>query len=52
MNYVGVDLHKEHSWFYVIDQNGTKISSKNISNKGGELKKYFENIPQPFELAV
>lgn len=52
MYYVGVDLHKETSWFYTVDDNGKKISSKNISNKPEILKRYFEQIPKPFTLAV
>ena len=52
MYYVGVDLHKETSWFYTVDDNGKKISSKNISNKPEILKRYFEQIPKPFILAV
>lgn len=52
MNYVGVDLHKESSWFYVMDENGKRISSKSIPNKIVILKKYFECIPKPFEIAV
>jgi len=52
MNYVGVDLHKERSWFYVMDENGRKISSKSISNELKVLKGYFKSIPKPFKLAV
>ncbi len=52
MYYVGVDLHKETSWFYVVDNNSKKISSKNISNKPKILKQYFKKIPKPFTLAV
>jgi transposase len=52
MYYVGVDLHKETSWFYIVDENGKKVSSKNISNKPEILKRYFEKIPKPFILAV
>lgn len=52
MNYVGVDLHKEQSWFYIMDENGRKMSSKSISNELKILKEYFKSIPQPFELAV
>ncbi|MHA1942054.1 MAG: IS110 family RNA-guided transposase [Candidatus Hodarchaeales archaeon] len=52
MYYVGVDLHKETSWFYNVDDNGKKISSNNISNKPEILKQYFEQIPKPFLLAV
>lgn len=52
MNYAGVDLHKERSWFYVMNETGKRISSKSISNSPEALKKYFETIPQPFILAV
>ncbi len=52
MFYVGVDLHKETSWFYVVDNKGKKVSSKNISNKPEILKLYFDKIPKPFILAV
>ncbi len=52
MHYVGVDLHKQTSWFYIVDENGKKVSSKNIANKSDELKKYFTQIPKPFTLAV
>lgn len=52
MNYVGVDLHKKQSWFYVMDASGKRISSKSISNEISLLKEYFESIPRPFHLAV
>lgn len=52
MNHVGVDLHKEHSWFYVFNENGNKLNSKNISNNQESLKRYFQQIPRPFQLAV
>jgi len=52
MNHVGVDLHKEHSWFHVLDANGNKLNSKNISNNQESLKRYFQQIPKPFEIAV
>ena len=52
MHYVGVDLHKEQSWFYVINEYGTKLDSKSIPNSPESLKKYFETIPKPFILAV
>jgi transposase len=52
MYYVGVDLHKETSWFYIVDESGKKIDSRNISNKPEILKRYFEKIPRPFILAV
>ncbi len=52
MYYVGNDLHKETTWFYIVDENGKKVSSKNISNKPETLKRYFEQIPKPFILAV
>ena len=52
MYHVGVDLHKETSWFYVIDKDGKKFDSQNISNKPEILKQYFKQIPRPFTLAV
>ncbi|MDP8290255.1 MAG: IS110 family transposase [Candidatus Susulua stagnicola] len=52
MNYVGVDLHKERSWFYIMNEQGKKISSKSISNELGVLKEYFQSITKPFTLAV
>src|SRR3989338_6011896 len=50
--YVGADLHKEQTWFYVMDHNGTKIDSKSIANSPDSLKSYFASIPTPFILAV
>lgn len=52
MYYVGADLHKEQTWFYVMDHNGAKIDSKSISNSLDSLKSYFMEIPTPFTLAV
>lgn len=52
MNYVGADLHKEQTWFYVMDAEGKKILSKSISNKPEKLKGFFETLTKPFELAV
>lgn len=52
MNYVGVDLHKQTSWFCVLNEKGEKIISKNIQNNEKELLKFFDQIPQPFKLAL
>jgi transposase len=52
MYYVGADLHKEQTWFYIMDHNGTKIDSKSIANSPDSLKNYFAKIPRPFTLAV
>jgi transposase len=52
MYYVGADLHKEQTWFYIMDENGTKIDSKSIANYPDSLKNYFTTIPTPFSLAV
>ena len=52
MNSVGADLHKDTTWFYILDEDGTKLDSKNIPNKRETLKKYFQQIPKPFVLAV
>jgi transposase len=52
MHYVGCDLHKRTTWFYVVDEIGQKIDSRNINNDAVELKEYLQEIPQPFILAV
>lgn len=52
MYYVGVDLHKEMSWFFVTDSSGRKLSSTSISNEPERLKQYLGAIPAPFTLAV
>jgi transposase len=52
MNYVGVDLHKEQSWFVVLDSTGKRLVSKSIANSPEGLKQYFSKIPNPFTLAV
>jgi len=52
MNYVGVDLHKERSWFYVADEHGKRIDSQSIANSPEVLRTYFGTIPLPFTLAV
>ena len=52
MNYVGVDLHKQTSWFYVLNEHGKKTDSINLSNNLDILKDYFKKIPKPFTLAV
>lgn len=52
MNYVGCDLHKETTWFYVLNKNGQKINSLNVSNELSDLKNYLKKIPKPFTLAV
>ena len=52
MNYVGCDLHKETTWFYVLDDQGQKVISQNINNEQPSLKLFFEKLPRPFMLAV
>lgn len=52
MYYVGCDLHKEQTWFYVLDQAGKKVLSRSISNKPETLEEFFKTLPVPFELAV
>ena len=52
MYYIGVDLHKETSWFYIVDAQSKKYDSKNIQNKPEILKSISEQIPKPFTLAV
>lgn len=52
MNYVGVDLHKDQSWFVVLDSKGKRLVSKSIANSPEGLKHYFAKMPKPFTLAV
>jgi Transposase len=52
MNYVGVDLHKKTSLFYLVDSRCRKLDSRNVTNTEEELEGYFEQIPKPFILAV
>ena len=52
MFYVGADLHKEQTWFYIMDQNGTRITSQSIANSPDLLQRFFATIPTPFTLAV
>ena len=52
MYYVGADLHKEQTWFYVMDATGKKIHSQSIANLPDSLKNYFATIPTPFTLSV
>lgn len=52
MFYVGADLHKEQTWFYVMDKNGARVSSKSISNSPDSLKCFLKSVPTPFTLAV
>jgi transposase len=52
MYYVGCDLHKETTWFYVLDDQGRKVLSQNLSNDLALLKQFFEKLPRPFILAV
>jgi len=50
--YVGCDLHKHSTWFYVADSSGKRIVSKSISNNPDNLHDFFKEIPKPFILAV
>lgn len=52
MFYVGADLHKEQTWFYIMDATGKKVDTQSISNVPDSLKSYFATIPKPFTLAV
>jgi len=52
MYYVGADLHKEQTWFYVMDEHGAKVSSMSVSNELRTIEEYVSNIPRPFTLAV
>lgn len=52
MNYIGCDLHKEQTWFYVIDESGKRVLSKSVSNKPEVLNSFLKTLTKPFELAV
>jgi transposase len=52
MHYVGADLHKERTWLYVMDEQGSKVSSMNVSNEPRTLEAYVAGIPRPFNIAV
>ena len=52
MNYIGCDLHKSSTYFYVIDVKGKCIINKSISNNVVDLHNFLKSVPKPFELAV
>lgn len=52
MYYVGCDLHKLSTYFYVIDSQGKCILNKSIANDTDLLHKFLSSIPKPFKLAV
>jgi hypothetical protein len=52
MYYVGSDLHKEQTWFYVMDEHGHKMISKSISNNPELLHQFFQSLPRPFTVTV
>ena len=52
MNYIGVDLHKHNSYFYMLDKNGNKVLNKRIPNNINQLKQFFSELEKPFKLAV
>ncbi len=52
MYYVGCDLHKFSTYFYVIDSRGKCILNKSIPNETALLHKFLSSIPTPFKLAV
>lgn len=52
MKYIGADLHKEQTWFFILDQTGAKLLSKSIANKPEVLHHFFQSITGPFIVAV
>ena len=52
MYYVGCDLHKRFTWFYVMSEMSTRVISKSIANSIEELHSFLSQIPKPFTLAV
>lgn len=51
MNYVGVDLHKQTSYFCILNEQGEKIMQKNLINDSDVLRSFMKAIPKPFSLA-
>ncbi len=52
MYYVGCDLHKLSTYFYVVNAQGKCIVSKSIPNETDLLHDFLGSLPKPFELAV
>ena len=52
MYYVGCDLHKFSTYFYVVDSQGKCILNKSIPNEPDLLHKFLSSLPTPFKLAV
>ncbi|MFC1577288.1 IS110 family transposase, partial [Candidatus Omnitrophota bacterium] len=52
MYFVGADLHKPSTLFYVLDEHGNKYDTKVVSNSPESLEQYFMKLPKPFVLAV
>ena len=52
MYYVGCDLHKFSTYFYVVDSQGKCILNKSIPNESDLLHKFLSSLPTPFKLAV
>jgi len=52
MYYVGCDLHKCSTYFYVVDAQGKCIVNKSIPNEVDLLHGFLRSLPKPFELAV
>lgn len=50
--FVGADLHKDQTWFYVMDNEGKKVISGNVNNENEILEEFFKTIPKPFEIGV
>ena len=52
MNYVGVDLHKERSWFYVTNEQGKRIDSQSIANLPEVLRSYYKRFHDHLHLQL
>jgi transposase len=52
MYYVGCDLHKFSTYFYVVDNKGKCILNRSIPNEAALLHKFLSSLPKPFKLAV
>jgi transposase len=52
MYYVGCDLHKLSTYFYVVTSQGKCVLNKSIPNEIALLHDFLGSLPKPFELAV
>jgi len=49
---VGIDLHKETAWCFVLDPQSHRLSSERLRADPKTLKDFFSGLPRPFQVAV